>query len=259
MLYLNEKQYKNVTLADLQTMPDPVPLGKMHNPVRHDRVLAEFSDILNEKGYSGNVFVSVRDSVFIRKGTKTKVPNGRMIARYDLEGDWGILPPGVKASMTVINSHDESRSLSIIAGLMVQVCTNGMMIAEGGVSKIGKKHYASLTPEVIRESITASLDSIPEKTNTASCWVRKLQSQPETDESASLRLIECAKTEAVKANQIVQVFDEWRNPRHEDFRDRNSWSLYNTVTEFIKGRQPEIQIDAHRDLNKIFLPEMVEV
>ena len=34
--------------------------------------------------------------------------------------------------------------------------------------------------------------------------------------------------------QIPAVLDEWRTPRHEDFRRRNVWSLFNAFTETLK-------------------------
>lgn len=33
---------------------------------------------------------------------------------------------------------------------------------------------------------------------------------------------------------IPAVLDEWRTPRHEDFRRRNVWSLFNAFTETLK-------------------------
>jgi hypothetical protein len=40
---------------------------------------------------------------------------------------------------------------------------------------------------------------------------------------------------ALPATQVVEVVNEWRQPRHPDFQPRTPWSLFNSFTEVLKG------------------------
>ena len=39
----------------------------------------------------------------------------------------------------------------------------------------------------------------------------------------------------IPVTKIPAVLKEWRNPRHEEFKPRNAWSLFNSFTEVMKG------------------------
>lgn len=43
--------------------------------------------------------------------------------------------------------------------------------------------------------------------------------------------------------QASVAFGDWREPRHEEFSDRNMWSLYNCVTEGLKKGTPGRMLD----------------
>jgi hypothetical protein len=40
--------------------------------------------------------------------------------------------------------------------------------------------------------------------------------------------------------QIPSILREWRNPRHEEFRSRTLWTLFNSFTEVLKGNLNEL-------------------
>jgi hypothetical protein len=40
---------------------------------------------------------------------------------------------------------------------------------------------------------------------------------------------------ALPGSQIMDVVNEWRTPRHEEFQPRTVWSLFNAFTETLKG------------------------
>jgi hypothetical protein len=45
--------------------------------------------------------------------------------------------------------------------------------------------------------------------------------------------------------QASVAYQDWREPRHEEFSDRNLWSLYNCATEGLKKGQPGRLMDRH--------------
>lgn len=58
--------------------------------------------------------------------------------------------------------------------------------------------------------------------------------------------------------QASVAFGDWREPRHEDFTDRNVWSLYNCATEGLKkGPRGQI-IDRHCAAHEFFRQAMAD-
>ena len=55
-----------------------------------------------------------------------------------------------------------------------------------------------------------------------------------------------------QANVAVR---EWREPSHEEFQDRNVYSLYNAFTEAGKRGQPGRMLDRYTGIHKFFSPE----
>ena len=56
--------------------------------------------------------------------------------------------------------------------------------------------------------------------------------------------------------QATVAYGDWRKPRHEEFSDRNVWSLYNAVTEGLKKGAPARLLDRHAAANDFFMDRM---
>jgi hypothetical protein len=52
--------------------------------------------------------------------------------------------------------------------------------------------------------------------------------------------------------QASVAFGDWKKPRHEEFSDRNVWSLYNCATEGLKKGQPARLMDRHVAAHSFF-------
>lgn len=53
--------------------------------------------------------------------------------------------------------------------------------------------------------------------------------------------------------QASIAFGDWKEPRHEDFADRNLWSLYNCVTEGLKKGAPAQRLDRQAKAHDWFM------
>lgn len=53
--------------------------------------------------------------------------------------------------------------------------------------------------------------------------------------------------------QATVAHGDWTKPRHEEFSERNLWSLYNCVTEGLKKGPPALTMDRHADAHDCFL------
>jgi len=53
-------------------------------------------------------------------------------------------------------------------------------------------------------------------------------------------IIRSTDVRACTPRQIPSILREWRNPRHEEFRARTLWTLFNSFTEVLKGNLNEL-------------------
>ena len=53
----------------------------------------------------------------------------------------------------------------------------------------------------------------------------------------------------IKPRQLTQTLREWRNPIHDEFKERNVWSLYNAMTSALKSTPPNKIMEKHIDLH----------
>ena len=56
---------------------------------------------------------------------------------------------------------------------------------------------------------------------------------------------------AFSSSDILPVVQEFENPRHREFNDKNAWSLYNACTEQMKSQSPARMIDGFKALNSV--------
>jgi hypothetical protein len=56
------------------------------------------------------------------------------------------------------------------------------------------------------------------------------------DSQAKAIIFDAIRTGVVGKTHCLDVYKEWSEPTHEEFAPRNVWSLFNAVTEVLKGR-----------------------
>jgi len=69
--------------------------------------------------------------------------------------------------------------------------------------------------------------------------------------SAHSFIVELARAEAFSSSDILPVVNEFENPRHEEFKERNAWSLYRSCTEVMKSQSPAQHVDGFKALNVV--------
>jgi len=72
------------------------------------------------------------------------------------------------------------------------------------------------------------------------------------DDEARSRIVRAAELGAINSSDIVPVFKEFKNPRHEEFAEPTRWSLLNAFTETIKKYTPQRVDHAYSALNHCF-------
>ena len=130
------------------------------------------------------------------------------------------------------NSHDKSIPAGLVAGSQVVVCDNLAFSAEIQVSR---KHTVNILrdlPMLIDNAVRRLLGQFREQDRRVSLYKDSRLS----DAGAHDLIVKALDSGVICASRIPEVLHEWREPRHEAFRPRTTWSWFNAVTEILKGR-----------------------
>ena len=148
------------------------------------------------------------------------------------------------------NSYDKSMSVGIAIGASVFVCDN---LALTGEIAIARKHTSNVWQDLEELTITTIYRSQNNFTRIVED-AQIMQGQYLSDNDAYRLIGLLYGNGIITPRQIPVVKKEWLTPSHDDFADRNTWSLYNACTEALKSAPPnrimEKHIALHRLLNR---------
>ncbi|MGD0091111.1 MAG: DUF932 domain-containing protein [Planctomycetota bacterium] len=240
-----------VSRHDLAAIPTPEPTDTWR-PVPH----ADVVDVLTERaGARGLKIAAERFAVlpgymYPQPGMAVELRGGRLFGSLDFAPIPGMpFPPGCTPSAGIRNSHDKTFALSVLCGVRVAVCTNGVLSAEFIVSR---KHTSRID---LVESIDHALDGFLESIQGFQAIHERLRNWRLTRTRASALTVEMARAGAFSSSDILPVLDEYEKPSHEEFSERNAWSLYNAATARMKAQSPGRQIDGFKALNTVLLAQ----
>ena len=129
------------------------------------------------------------------------------------------------------NAHDKSFAASVCIGNQMMVCENLCFSSD---VKLARRH----TVNILRDLNTVLSSAVSRVT---SHWVdmgNRIASYKESEiskEAASDLVVDLAEMGAFPARSVYKAIQEFRNPRHEEFKGGTLWTLYNGVTEHLKG------------------------
>lgn len=177
-----------------------------------------------------------------------------MLARdafgYDLAGK-EIAPDEIQLCANWKHGLDGIWAWRLQAGGKVKVCSNGMSVPFGpALDPVRKMHTTGGIEfgELIETSVKGFKGNA---IGLSAIHNRLIEQDCSTAEGDSL-IVEAGRTGVLPWARCQETADQWHEPNHPEFEDRNRWSLYNAFTEAIKVRGPALQL---RTLNK--LPEFL--
>lgn len=151
-------------------------------------------------------------------------------------------------------SYNKSISNQHIAGGHVFVCSNMMM--DGDTKRIARKNTINAYSD-LRYLLAAIVDRAQANYSKLQESVSRMQGTGITLRRGFQLLGEALGEKMVTPTVANVAFEDWRNPRHEEFGDRTVWSLYNGVTEGLKKVAPsnrmQAQTAAHRFFDKVIV------
>jgi len=147
------------------------------------------------------------------------------------------------------NSHDKSLTAGLALGSSVFVCDN---LAFSGEVTFARKHTSEI------------LSDLPCRINTAINRVKGMQELQDNrieaykdkrigDNAAMVAIMKAAsaKRPIIAANKTVRVWEEWKQPRHDAFKPRTVWSLFNSFTEVMKAYTVIDRVGRTQDLHQM--------
>lgn len=181
-------------------------------------------------------------------GEPTRLPGARLFGSLDFAPIPGMqFPEGCAPSAGIRNSHDKTFALSILSGARVFICENGVLSAEHVISR---KHTSGID---LLESIDEALNAFLASITGFNEMFQQLNARRLTRTKAHSLIVEAARAGAFASDSILPIVGEFENPRHEAFKERTAWSLYNACTERMKAQSPGRQVDGYKALNQVLV------
>ena len=144
------------------------------------------------------------------------------------------------------NSHDQSLSVGLAAGISVMCCSN---LAFGGAMVFKRRHTSRI--ELGNLVLTAVDELEMEFLNLETVGEDLKLHEVRADEARAV-IVRAAEVGAVNSCDIVPIFREFQNPRHEEFAEPTRWSLLNAFTEHAKKYSPGRADVCYRGITRLF-------
>jgi uncharacterized protein DUF932 len=222
---------ERVSRSDLKDVLTPVPTST-HKPVPHIQIAELICHEAQHRGYA------ITSEEYGLNPTGSKMFG---VLRFHPEGN-----PEYSRALGLRNSHDKSMSVGLTVGLSVLVCDN---MCFGGESTIRRKHTSGIE---IEELIPQAFENLEHQFIRLERDVDGLKIQSISVSGAKLLTVKAADFGVINSSDIIPVLNEFRTPRHEEFADKNRWSLYNSFTEVAKKYTPARSNQFYRGIGKLF-------
>ncbi len=146
------------------------------------------------------------------------------------------------------NAHDKMFSQGIICGSSVFVCDN---LAFSSEIKFQRRHTRNIDndfPGIIDKALDR-LSSAQEFQNRRIENYKRIEIE---DAMAHHIIIRAMKDSVYSPSKITKVVEKWDRPPYAEFEPRTLWSLFNAVTEILKGGNIWTRADNTQILHKLF-------
>ena len=207
-----------ISAEELSTVAIP-EATKSFRPIRHSHLVDSVRGELTTQGYE----ILEEEHATARDGLRYF--GGFAVRRLDAQADDRRLVVGLR------NSSDKSISAAICMGSKMLVCEN---LCFGSTINLSHRHTANIM-ENIGEIIQSAIGQAKGYFDNMGQRIERYQNTELTRDAApelATRLVDAG---GIPARNLYPVIQEFRAPRHEEFKGNTLWNLYNAVTESLKG------------------------
>jgi hypothetical protein len=226
------------TKADLASVPVPEPTESYY-PVPYDRFIEEVELHVPRFG------LMVRSSQFALAREGSQMFGVLTCANGTPDRDYAL-------AIGVRNSYDRSLAVGLTLGSRVFCCDN---LAFSGEVTMHRKHTAHVfrdLPDLIYRMLS-QVSAMRERTDGEIASMKDRELPPA---HAHHLMVEAVKANVLPASRLPKVIEAWEEPRHEEFRSRTAWSLFNAFTEVAKASPPRAQMEGSLRLSSLFRREL---
>ena len=209
---------RQVSWGDLDQMPAP-PATETWFPLAHSHVLDSAVRTLDAAGFgieSMELAVTPDDARFF--GT----------LRLKAE-----VVPGVGLTVGLRNSVDKSLPIGFCCGQWVVVCDN---LAFSSEVVINRKH-TRFGESRFSEAIANAVAGLGQYQQAEAKRIEVLRGAELSPDKANSLILQAYERGIIGTRVLLDVIQEWRQPKHPEFQERTAWSLLNAFTEVLKDRQ----------------------
>ena len=144
------------------------------------------------------------------------------------------------------NSHDQSLSVGLAAGISVMCCSN---LAFGGAMVLKRRHTSRIE---LGDLVLTAVDELEMEFLNLETVSEDLKLHEVKADEARAVIVRAAEVGAVNSCDIVPIFREFQNPCHDEFAEPTRWSLLNAFTEHAKKYSPGRADVCYRGLTRLF-------
>ena len=211
---------KEVRREELVGLPTP-QATQTWQPISHDAFESMVREELDQSGIEV-VHTSLGLSEPDNEGFRH-----RMFGVFETEDR---ILDGVGMAVGFRNSTDRSLSAGLVFGSRVFVCDN---LAFSGEVVLKRKHTSRILddlPGILKQAVDRYADQVADQRRV----FEQFQNTGIDDQDAYHTMVQAAHQNVIPYSRIRKVREEWHEPKHEEFKDRTAWSLYNAFTETVK-------------------------
>jgi hypothetical protein len=192
---------------------------KTHTPIPHAMLVERTHQALDRAGLE-----VIEEEHALQRGGE-RYFGGFALKGRDMEASDRRLVLGLR------NSHDKSFASSVCVGNQMMVCENLCFSSD---VKISRRH----TLNIVRDLPLVLSSAISRVVSHWADMGKRIEAYKNTevirDRCADL-VVDLVDAKAFPARDVYKAVQEFRNPRHEEFKGGSLWSLYNGITENLKG------------------------
>ena len=144
------------------------------------------------------------------------------------------------------NSHDQSLSVGLAAGISVMCCSN---LAFGGTMVLKRRHTSRIE---LGDLVLTAVDELEMEFLNLETVSEDLKLHEVNADEARAVIVRAAEVNAINSCDIVPIFREFQKPCHEEFAEPTRWGLLNAFTEHAKKYSPGRADICHRGLTRLF-------
>ena len=188
-------------------------------PISHEYLIDEVSRTLNASRMS----IAEESHALTRDGQ-------RYFGLFRIESQ-DLANKDYSTVMGLRNAHDKCFPAAIAFGASGFVCDN---LSFCGETQLGRRHTKNIFRD-LPQVISRTIGQLADKWSFQDKRFDAYRNTDISDKEACYLVRGAYRAGACKKTDAMDILDQWENPNHPEFEDRNAWSLFNAFTEELKG------------------------